>query len=569
MQLSAAALTYGGVRTFAASQPSSNNSTWCSLYPEYGVDKHASSKLAGHSWVYERLSIMNYLVQHRDWKPLMYRDPDEFFNSAAEAYETQGKGWVEEESPLVQGASVTPPPSPADDDDDNDDETCDSLPSRSSSDPIKVLVVLGTRPEAIKLVPVIDALRSRPQFETTTVNTGQHLELIESVLSSLNTTIDITLNVMRHPSSEDARLSDPVAAAADQLLQALGQGTPSAPLSALSSRLLASVDHLLEEPFDLVIVQGDTSTALVSALAAFYRKIPVAHVEAGLRTGTRYSPFPEEIHRRLLTSLSTLHFAPTQRDARNILSEGIPSNDALKFNSEQHQDEVDDLPVLRHQDVKVVGNTAIDSLLRMRQLLSDDPNLIPASSSLHTFPSSSKTSPLIVVTAHRRENLGDPLLSICSAISELLTLYPNLHVAWPIHASPSVKNIVVRSLGGVRNLHLLPQLSYSEMVQLMSSSTIVLTDSGGIQEEAPALGKPVLVLRDSTERIEGVAGGSAILVGTDQERIVSTSSQLLDDFLGEQNGIYKQMSAPFFPYGDGTSSEKIVDAIERWASEGL
>ena len=223
----------------------------------------------------------------------------------------------------------------------DNDKTCnDSDPSKTpletTSAPLRVLIVLGTRPEAIKLAPVVSALKSRPsKFEVTTVNTGQHLELIEPVLASLNTTIDVTLNVMRHASSQRTKLSDPVAAAADKLLLALGQGTPSAPLSALSSRLLATIDNLLEDPFDLVIVQGDTSTALVSALAAFYRKIPVAHIEAGLRTGTRYSPFPEEIHRRLLTSLSTLHFAPTPRDARNVLSEGIPSNDALAFNSQQ------------------------------------------------------------------------------------------------------------------------------------------------------------------------------------------------------------------------------------------
>ncbi|MEJ5349312.1 MAG: UDP-N-acetylglucosamine 2-epimerase (non-hydrolyzing) [Desulfosoma sp.] len=373
----------------------------------------------------------------------------------------------------------------------------------------KVLVIIGTRPEAIKLAPVVRALKDSGKFLPFICCTGQHREMLRDAIRIFEIEPDLDLNLMR----------------------------PDQSLAELSSRLLSGLDKVLvEQRPEWVIVQGDTTTTMVATLAAFYRGIPTAHVEAGLRTRNLQMPFPEEANRRITGLLASLHFAPTQAARENLLREGIPL-----------------------EQIHVTGNTVVDALLWMVQkvtgdvrLMNDLKSAIPALSLCD-----SHNRRLVLVTSHRRENFGDGLKNICVALCRLAQR-KDIEIVYPVHLNPCVYNPVHRALSGYRNIHLLKPLHYQHFVALMHRAYIVLTDSGGVQEEAPALGKPVLVMRDVTERAEAVELGMAELVGTDSERIVSKANQLLDD-----PAYYMRMSRPVFCYGDGRAAERIVDIIAK------
>jgi len=362
---------------------------------------------------------------------------------------------------------------------------------------IRVMVVMGTRPEAIKLCPVIARLRSElTQFETRVVATHQHELMLDQVLNVFGIRPDYDLNLMR----------------ANQTLNEVG------------SRLLRRIDPVLaKERPNLVLVQGDTVTACLTGLASFYHRIPVGHVEAGLRTGDLYSPFPEEMNRRLLGSLASLHFAPTSRAVANLIREGVP-----------------------RERIYLTGNTVVEALhtILSRELAAGD------------LAHLGRERRMILVTAHRRENFGSPLRDICLALQELVERNPDVEVVYPVHSNPNVRNMVFKLLGRKPRIHLLDPLDYVRFVHLMSRSTLILTDSGGIQEEAPYLGKPVLILRRETERPEVLEAGIGELVGTDTKAIVETAQRLLDD--AEQ---YKQRARVASPFGDGLATERIVKIL--------
>lgn len=365
-----------------------------------------------------------------------------------------------------------------------------------------VVFFFGTRPEAIKLAPVIAEMRRFPRlFTVRVVATAQHRQMLDQVLRVFEITPDVDLDVMR----------------------------PRQTLATLTARLLAAIDSVLtaENP-DLVIVQGDTTSAMVSALAAFYLHIPVAHVEAGLRTGDPYAPFPEETNRRLIASLSTVHFAPTLRARDNLVNEGIPLN-----------------------RIHVTGNTAVDALLAALK-----------KSKRTGCPIAVKgldpRRRLLLVTGHRRESFGPGFERICKALVMLVKRNPNVEVVYPIHLNPRVREPVRRALKGVSRIHLIEPLEYLPFVQLMKRACLILTDSGGIQEEAPTLGKPVLVLRDKTERLEGLQSGTARLTGTAVERIVRETERLL-----RSPAAYRRMSLAVNPYGDGKAAVRIRRVLAR------
>lgn len=362
-----------------------------------------------------------------------------------------------------------------------------------------VLVVLGTRPEAIKLAPVIRALRAAgTDVETRVCVTGQHREMLDPILRLFGIASDIDLGLM----------------------------TPDQRLSRFGAAALVEVERVLEDARpDWVVVQGDTTTAMAASLAAFYQGIPVAHVEAGLRTNDKRRPFPEEVNRRIVDVLADLCFAPTDRAAGNLLREGI--DPATIF---------------------VTGNTVIDALLEVCALPYDD-----RSGPLADIPFDRR---LILVTAHRRESFGSGLEGICRAIRSLADEWEDVHVVYPVHLNPNVREPVARLLGGHQRISLVPPLDYLDLVQLMRRSTMILTDSGGIQEEAPSLGKPVLVLRAVTERPEAVEAGCARIVGTDPERIVAEAERLLTD-----GDAYRAMARPTNPFGDGRAAERIVKLL--------
>lgn len=360
----------------------------------------------------------------------------------------------------------------------------------------KVMLLFGTRPEAIKVAPLLRELRRRGDGVTpVTVVTAQHRQMLDQVLGVFGLEPDYDLNLMRDNQT----------------------------LASLTSLVLERVTEVLaQERPDVVLVQGDTTTAMAAALAAFYQQIPVGHVEAGLRTGLRYRPFPEEINRRLVSELATYHFAPTTTAAQALRAEGIPAS-----------------------DVYVTGNTVIDALRQM----ADYPHAGP----LPPLPDGHR---LILLTAHRRENFGHPLEDICAAVLDVVGRYPDVEIAYPVHLNPRVQSVVQERLQGQPRIHLLPPLDYLDFLQVMKQAYLVLTDSGGIQEEAPALGKPVLVLRTETERPEAVAAGTVKLVGTDVGRIIAETRVLLDDA-----GAYQRMAQAVSPYGDGHAAERIVDVI--------
>jgi UDP-N-acetylglucosamine 2-epimerase (non-hydrolysing) len=364
----------------------------------------------------------------------------------------------------------------------------------------KALFIFGTRPEAIKLCPVILRLRSLPsEFEVKVCVTAQHRELLDQVLEAFVIKPDWDLGLM----------------------------LPGQTLFQSTSRIVAGLGPVLEaEKPDLVLVQGDTTTTLCGALAAFYCKIPVGHVEAGLRTGDILQPFPEEMNRLLATRLATLHFAATPGAARNLVAEGVPL-----------------------ENISVTGNSGIDAVLYVRDGL--ESGRLKGVDGLRLDP----RRKLVLVTAHRRESFGAGFEQIVSALARLARR-EDVEIVYPVHPNPNVREPVYRALAGLNNVHLMEPLSYVPFVDLMRRAHILLTDSGGIQEEGPSLGKPILVMRDKTERPEAVEAGTVRLVGTDADRIVGQAELLLDD-----RKAYERMARVHNPYGDGRASPRISDAI--------
>jgi len=366
---------------------------------------------------------------------------------------------------------------------------------------MKVLSVFGTRPEAIKMCPLIKQLQATDGIESRVCLTGQHREMLDSVTSLFGVTADSDLDIMR----PDQTLESITAAVLTGIMPVLGEERP-----------------------DLVLVQGDTTTAFSAALAAFYRRIPVGHVEAGLRTRDRYSPFPEEINRVLLSRLAVLHFAPTANNANNLMEEGITGN------------------------VFVTGNTVIDAFATT---VTDHYEF--HDQTLRSLARQGKK--LITLTAHRRENHGRPLENILSAVQILHGKDPEHAIVYPVHPNPAVREPAFRMLGGMPGIHLLEPLDVADMHNLLARSTLVLTDSGGLQEEAPAFGVPVLVLRTETERPEAVEAGTARVAGIETDAIVELAHELLTD-----ENAYRAMAHAVNPYGDGHASERIAGHILDW-----
>ena len=365
----------------------------------------------------------------------------------------------------------------------------------------KTLCVFGTRPEAIKMAPVVHALNADPDIISKVCVTGQHRDMLDQVLEHFEIVPDHDLNLMR----------------------------PNQDLHTLTARILTGMRTvLLEEKPDVVLVHGDTATAFATTLAAFYVQIPVAHVEAGLRTGDLYSPFPEESNRVLIDRIAQFFFAPTDRSAQALLDEGH-----------------------NQSNIWVTGNTVIDALLWTRDRLPSIQELNADFGSASQILSSEKR--IVLVTGHRRESFGDGFLQICTALKNIALQNPDVHLVYPVHLNPNVQKPVYELLSDISNIHLIPPQDYKNFVALMNRSTIILTDSGGIQEEAPSLKKPTLVMREKTERPEGVQANLLKLVGTDP--IVIT--QAVQDLLDNEN-TYRDMQQAANPYGDGTASDQIV-----------
>lgn len=378
--------------------------------------------------------------------------------------------------------------------------------------PLRILAVYGTRPEAVKLAPVIRVFRETHGVEIYSCVTAQHREMLDQVLDIFNLRPEIDLNLMK----------------------------PDQTLAEISSSVIASLDPILVrlKP-DWVIVQGDTTTVMAAAICAAYRQIKVGHVEAGLRTGDKRQPFPEEINRRLASVIADLHFAPTEHSRQNLLREGILD-----------------------RDIHVTGNPGIDALQWIIQRPQPD-EVSRLINELQIRPAGPNR--MVLITAHRRENFGQPLEYICTAISRLADHYQGkVRFVYPVHLNPHVQGPVYRMLQGNQNITLLPPLDYLPLIHLMKYADLILTDSGGIQEEAPGLGKPVLVLREVTERPEGVANGVLKLVGTDTDRIYTEARILLDDDVA-----YKKMAKSVNPFGDGHAAERIRDIICYLTTNGV
>jgi UDP-N-acetylglucosamine 2-epimerase (non-hydrolysing) len=365
----------------------------------------------------------------------------------------------------------------------------------------KVMIVAGTRPEAIKLAPVALELAKRPaEFEPIICATGQHREMFDQALGAFGL----------RPSQDLALMK------------------PGQRLGGLTADCLNGMDRVLaQEKPDIVLVQGDTTTAFAAALAAYYLDVRVAHVEAGLRTWKKREPFPEEINRRLIGPIADLHFAPTEGARQNLLREGIDP-----------------------ASITVTGNTAVDAILIARDLLAANPSLAQ-----NTFPGAGGAK-VVLVTAHRRESFGEGLRQICQALRALALARPDTLIVYPVHLNPNVQAPVRGALSALPNVRLLPPLDYLSFVACLERADIILTDSGGIQEEAPSLGKPVLVMREVSERPEAIAAGTAILTGTDPARILAAVGPLLDDPAAR-----RQMAARRNPYGDGHAAERIARAL--------
>jgi UDP-N-acetylglucosamine 2-epimerase len=375
--------------------------------------------------------------------------------------------------------------------------------------PSTVLVIVGSRPEAIKLAPVVFALREAPErFETVICSTGQQRHLIPQALAQFGLAPALELDVMR----EDQTLAD------------------------LTSRLVSRLDPVLGriKP-DWVLVQGDTTSAMAGGLCAFYRQIPVGHVEAGLRTDDRRAPFPEEVNRRIITQCADLHFAPTERAAERLRREGVPVS-----------------------RIRMTGNTVVDALMWMRARIRRGPSVLPASLLAHIA-----AGRLLLVTMHRRESFGEGMGHICDALLAVMAAVDDLVIALPVHPNPHVQSVVRERLGDHPRIALIEPQPYRALVELMDRAYLVITDSGGLQEEAPAFGTPVLVLRATTERPEGVDAGVARLVGTDRDRIVDEVLRLVRD-----GDAYRRMSSVANPYGDGTAARRIVSALVEASTHG-
>lgn len=378
--------------------------------------------------------------------------------------------------------------------------------------PLRILAVYGTRPEAVKLAPVIKAFRETRGVEIYSCVTAQHREMLDQVLDIFSLHPEMDLNLMK----------------------------PDQTLAEISSSVIASLDPILVrlKP-DWVIVQGDTTTVMAAAICAAYRQIKVGHVEAGLRTGDKRQPFPEEINRRVASVVADLHFAPTEHSRENLLREGISD-----------------------KDIHVTGNPVIDALQWIIQRPQPD-EVSRLISDLQVKPAGPNR--MVLITAHRRENFGQPLEQICTAISRLADHYQGIvRFVYPVHLNPHVQGPVYRMLQGNQNITLLPPLDYLPLIHLMKYADLILTDSGGIQEEAPGLGKPVLVLREVTERPEGVSSGVLKLVGTDTDRIYAEARRLLDD-----DAAYRDMAKAVNPFGDGHAAERIRDIICGFATNGV
>lgn len=377
----------------------------------------------------------------------------------------------------------------------------------------RILLVFGTRPEAIKMAPLVHELKKHPvRFETLVCVTGQHREMLDQVLDLFQIVPDVDLNIMK--SGQD--------------------------LYDVTSRVLVGMRDVLKElKPDVVLVHGDTTTSMAAALAAFYQQIPVAHVEAGLRTGDIYSPWPEEMNRLMTGRIATYHFAPTPLSKQNLLKENVNA-----------------------EHIVVTGNTVIDALHWVVDKIHSEQGLqetIRDSIRQFGYDTERLTGErrLVLITGHRRENFGDGFLNICHAIKSLSQRYPDVDFVYPVHLNPNVRKPVMEMLGdGADNVFLIDPLQYLPFVYLMEQSDLILTDSGGIQEEAPGLGKPVLVMRNTTERPEAVDAGTVLLVGADQDRIERGVSQLLDDA-----NLYQRMSEAVNPYGDGLACKRIVEFL--------
>ncbi|ELQ8318187.1 UDP-N-acetylglucosamine 2-epimerase (non-hydrolyzing) [Pseudomonas alloputida] len=360
----------------------------------------------------------------------------------------------------------------------------------------KVLCVVGTRPEAIKMAPVILALKNEPWANVRVLATAQHRHMLDQVLNYFSIEPDIDLDIMR----------------------------PNQTLTILTARLLLDLDDVLQaEKPDVVLVQGDTTTVMTAALACFYHRIPIGHVEAGLRTLDMQNPFPEEANRVITGRLARWHFAPTESSRQNLLREGISD-----------------------KDIVVTGNTVIDALL------------MTAAKDLELGIEIDPSKRLVLITSHRRENFGEPFRSICRALHTLAKRNLDVQFLYPVHPNPNVKDVAHEMLGNCPNIHLCAPLDYAPFVAAMKRSYLIISDSGGVQEEAPALGKPVLVLRDETERPEAVEQGVVKLVGPNYDRIVEEAQRLLDD-----ESAYGEMARGVSPYGDGRGAERIVKVLRE------
>lgn len=377
----------------------------------------------------------------------------------------------------------------------------------------KILLVFGTRPEAIKMAPLVKKLQEYPeQFQTIVCVTGQHREMLDQVLRLFDITPDYDLNIMK----------------------------PNQDLYDITSRILLGMRDVLKEVQpDIVLVHGDTTTSMAAALAAFYQQIPVGHVEAGLRTGNIYSPWPEEMNRLITGRITTHHFSPTPLAKENLLKENVDEKQII-----------------------VTGNTVIDALQMVVERLKNDEQLAGEVNEKvlemgYDVNRLGKDSRLVLITGHRRENFGEGFLNICHAIKNLSAKYPDVDFVYPMHLNPNVRKPVLEILGDkAENVFLIEPLDYLPFVYMMLHSTLILTDSGGVQEEAPGLGKPVLVMRDTTERPEAVEAGTVLLVGTNREKIEHSVSMLLDD-----PDTYRRMSEAVNPYGDGKACVRIMDYL--------
>ncbi|MCU6684206.1 UDP-N-acetylglucosamine 2-epimerase (non-hydrolyzing) [Leclercia sp. H6W5] len=371
----------------------------------------------------------------------------------------------------------------------------------------KLLLVFGTRPEAIKMASIVEMLKKDSRFEYKVCVTGQHKEMLGQVLQLFNITPDYDLGIMK----------------------------PGQTLISITTSILEGLNSvLLEEKPDIMLVHGDTTTTLAATLAGYYHQVKVGHVEAGLRTGNIYSPWPEEGNRKVTGALANLHFAPTEASENNLLSEGVNQN-----------------------SVFVTGNTVVDSLLIAKKILDENQNIQKDFEQNFKFLNNQRR--MVLITGHRRESFGKGFEEICHSIKILSQKFPAVDFVYPVHLNPNVMEPVHRILKDVSNIYLIPPQDYMPFVYLMNKAYLILTDSGGIQEEAPSLGKPVLVMRETTERPEAVIAGTVILVGSSKEKIINNVSILLDDI-----DVYSTMARAHNPYGDGKAAQRILDILDQY-----